>query len=166
MKLNSNITYTPRLFKKLFSNYRKGKFDSNENEYIDLLIKVFLEGIIDIPLNYPMRIFLANCIGRNPMCISKKYRGLKSIRKKRYVLKKISNQSPDFIQKANDFKNIQQKFLKSLNKYDSVFVPSILGKSNTKSIIIKSIDSEFENLFAEDFDINYDFSKILIDFDI
>ena len=82
------------------------------------------------------------------------------------MLKNETNQSSDFIQKANDFKNIQQKFLKSLNRYDYVFVPSILGKSNTKSIIIKSIDSEFENLFAEDFDINYDFSKILIDFDI
>ena len=126
MKLDSTITYTPKLFKNKYTTHRLGKYEKYENQYITLLIELFHKGILDIPENYPMRIFLANCIGRNIMSISKKYTGDKSIGKQRYKLKNIP---PSINLCIHNFKNIQNQFLKSINSFqNNILIPSIKNK--------------------------------------
>lgn len=180
MKIDSTITYTPKLFKNKYTTSRLGKYEKYENQYITLLIELFHKGILDIPENYPMRIFLANCIGRNIMSISKKYTGDKSIGKQRYKFKNIS---PSINLCIHDFKNIQNQFLKSINSFqNNILIPSIknklidqmLPKVKTefklqKKIQIKSdkysnIEDKLEKIIP--FIPQDDFSGLFLDFDL
>lgn len=156
MKVDSRVTYKPKLFKNKFKNYRLGKFNQSENNYISLLIELFQKGILDIPQNYPLRIFLANCLGRNIMSISKKFTKEKSIGKKRYQLKNIY--SSDFLV-IDYFKKIQNKFLKSIfflendilipsikNNFENHLSPNIKTKLLLKNNVIKNQSNNYSNI--------------------
>lgn len=161
MKIN---TYTPKKFKNKYTTERKGKYTQGENDYLELLIDFFIKGALNIPNNYPMRIFLANCLGRDPMCISKKYKGSLSIGKKRYFIKNIS--SNIYIA---DFKNKQNIFLKSLSNSKNILIPTlskILEKNipnNKPNISLDYIDN-LEEIIP--FIPKNDFSDLLWNFDI
>ena len=140
MKFDSTITYTPKLFKNKYTTFRFGKYLKYENQYITLLIQLFHKGILDIPENYPMRIFLANCIGRNIMSISKKYKGAESIGKQRYKFKNIP---PSINLCIHDFKNIQNLFLKSINSFENnILIPSI--KNKLVDQILPNVKNEYK----------------------
>ena len=78
--------YKPKVAKgKNYLNLRKGKWSSEEGVYFDILLEYFTTGMFDIPVNYPLRIFLAHCLGCGTMRISKKFVGDKQIGKQRYA---------------------------------------------------------------------------------
>jgi len=161
MKINK---YTPKKFKNKYTTERKGKYTQGENDYLELLIDLFIEGALNIPNNYPMRIFLANCLGRDPMCISKKYKGSLSIGKKRYFIKNISSNI-----NILDFKNKQNIFLNSLINSKNILIPT-LSKSLEKDIPNDEPNISFDNIdyleIIEPFILTNDFSSLLYDFEI
>ena len=134
------------------------------SDSLELLIDLFIEGALNIPNNYPMRIFLANCLGRDPMCISKKYKGSLSIGKKRYFIKNISSNI-----NILDFKNKQNIFLNSLINSKNILIPT-LSKSLEKDIPNDEPNISLDNIdyleIIEPFILTNDFSSLLYDFEI
>ena len=83
---NSGMTYKPKVAKSMnYLCFRKGLWGKVESAYLNQLFTAFDEGMLDIPINYPLRIFLSQCLGCDPMRISKKFVGDKQVGKQRFV---------------------------------------------------------------------------------
>tara|TARA_B100001248_G_C27280478_1_gene407416 strand:- start:122 stop:748 length:627 start_codon:yes stop_codon:yes gene_type:complete len=80
--------YTPKVAQaQCYLTFRKGKWAKVEIEYFQVLVQLFSKGLLDIPHNYPLRVFLAHSMACDPMRISKKFVGKNQIGKQRYVKK-------------------------------------------------------------------------------
>lgn len=118
--------YKPKYFKNKFINTRQGEIKKYEFEYINILCFLFKKGCFNIPHNYPMRIFLAHCLGCKPMRISKFKTGVDAINKQRYQYK--TNILPKEIK--NFFYKIQLNFLNKIDINDKILIPTIFDKNN------------------------------------
>jgi hypothetical protein len=134
--------YKPKYFKNKFTNTRKGEIKNYEFEYIQMLCFLFKTGCFNIPHNYPMRIFLAHCLGCKPMRISKFKTGTNAVNKQRYRLK--TNQSSDEIK--NSFLKIQMEFFKKVNIKNTILIPTIFDKNNNYDFDYKIDNNELPKL--------------------
>ena len=83
---HSGMTYKPKVAKSMnFLCFRKGLWGKAESAYLIQLFTAFDEGTLDIPINYPLRIFLSQCLACDPMRISKKFVGDKQVGKQRFI---------------------------------------------------------------------------------
>lgn len=67
--------------------FSKGKWATVEIQYVNVLVGLFSDGLLDILSNYPLRIFLSYATACDPMRISKKFEKSKQFGKQRYVPK-------------------------------------------------------------------------------
>ena len=181
MVKNNRPIYTPKNRKKknFLSEskfYLTGKYTKTEIDYLDSLIILFHNKMLNIEHNYPLRLFLADCIGRNIMSISKKFTHDKKIGKQRYnlpILLENKNYKDNkdvilFKKRRNKFKkNISNNnfSMKVFEKIQPEFVinkilwPTFIGESISydNKINIKDIFNESEinkDPVFSDFDIN------------
>jgi hypothetical protein len=145
----------------LKNNYLKGKYTQTENVYLLSLINLFKDNLLDIEYNYPLRIFLADCLGRTPMSISKRFTHVNKIGKQKYRLFKNKNLN-NFNKKCiKRFLLKQSRYFKELSEKESEFVISkifcpkplsehIFNKSelNVEPIPV-SVLYKFEPLFSD-----------------
>jgi hypothetical protein len=129
------VKYKPKIAKaKHFlsdsNESRKGFYTKTEIEYLDLLIKLFKNNMLNIPDNYPMRMFLARCLGRNEMSLSKRFKKEEAIGKQRSNSSKIIRINN---KKANEFLKIQSAFKNTLTEKEKLKMkwPGVLLKQKT-----------------------------------
>ena len=134
--------YKPKYFKNKFISTRKGEIEKYEFEYINILCFLFKKGCFNIPHNYPMRIFLAHCLGCKPMRISKFKTGADAINKQRYHLKTYLLSEKI----KNSFYKIQMKFLNKINIKDKILIPTVFEKNNNYNFEDKIYNYELPKL--------------------
>ena len=141
------IKYSPKFFKSKYTRTRKGEFKIFELNYINLLCFLFKKGNLNIPHNYPLRIFLAHCLGCKPMRISKLKKGAEAINKQRYIHYNnlISNDTIKL------FNKVQSVFLENIDSNLKILIPSICNEQIQLLDFIK-VDKK-TNSFLEEIDL-------------
>lgn len=126
------VKYKPKVAKaKNYLNSRQGSFEDPEDLYVNTLIEYFKKSILDIDDFYPLRIFLAHCLGRNCMSISKRFTRKNKIGKQRYKFPKIVRVG---LEKQKRFLSIQSTFEKTLTEEEKskILWPKVLLKEKPK----------------------------------
>jgi hypothetical protein len=140
------VKYKPKVAKaKNYLNSRQGSFEDPEDLYVNTLIEYFKKSILDIDDFYPLRIFLAHCLGRNCMSISKRFTRKNKIGKQRYKFPKIIRVG---LKKQKRFETIQSAFKKTLTEKEKskILWPKVLLKENNKPKIENTENSKTINL--------------------